>query len=73
MDFTLEVERALRVLDGAICLFDSVAGVEPQSEVRTRGPQESQIVVGGGGVGCESIPAFRPRSKVMIGCVLCGV
>lgn len=32
VDFTLEVERALRVLDSAICLFDSVAGVEPQSE-----------------------------------------
>lgn len=32
VDFTLEVERALKVLDGAICLFDSVAGVEPQSE-----------------------------------------
>ncbi|KAE8662707.1 Elongation factor G [Hibiscus syriacus] len=32
VDFMLEVERALRVLDGAICLFDSVAGVEPQSE-----------------------------------------
>lgn len=32
VDFTLEVERALRVLDGSICLFDSVAGVEPQSE-----------------------------------------
>ncbi|KAH9607159.1 hypothetical protein KSS87_005084, partial [Heliosperma pusillum] len=36
VDFTLEVERALRVLDGAICLFDSVAGVEPQSETNTR-------------------------------------
>ena len=32
MDFTVEVERSLRVLDGAIALFDSVAGVEPQSE-----------------------------------------
>src|SRR4028118_568028 len=30
--FTVEVERSLRVLDGAIALFDSVAGVEPQSE-----------------------------------------
>jgi elongation factor G len=32
VDFTVEVERSLRVLDGSIALFDSVAGVEPQSE-----------------------------------------
>src|SRR5688500_14988799 len=32
VDFTIESERSQRVLDGAVCVFDSVAGVEPQSE-----------------------------------------
>ena len=43
VDFTIEVERSLRVLDGAVCVFDGVAGVEPQSETNWRYADEANV------------------------------
>src|SRR5690554_4149329 len=43
VDFTVEVERSLRVLDGAVAIFDAVAGVEPQSEAVWRQADKYQV------------------------------
>ena len=43
VDFTIEVERSLRVLDGAIACFDGVAGVEPQSETVWRQAEKYRV------------------------------
>ena len=43
IDFTIEVKRSLRVLDGAVVVFDGVAGVEPQSETNWRYADEGNV------------------------------
>jgi elongation factor G len=43
VDFTVEVQRSLRVLDGAVAVFDAVAGVEPQSEMVWRQADEHHV------------------------------
>ncbi|MFA6274723.1 MAG: GTP-binding protein, partial [Candidatus Paceibacterota bacterium] len=43
IDFTVEVKRSLRVLDGAVVIFDGVAGVEPQSETNWRYADEGNV------------------------------
>jgi len=43
IDFTVEVKRSMRVLDAAVCVFDGVAGVEPQSETNWRYAEEAQV------------------------------
>jgi elongation factor G len=43
IDFTSEVQRSMRVLDGGVVVFDAVAGVEPQSETNWRYAEEAQV------------------------------
>src|SRR5207244_7056918 len=55
VDFTAEVERSLRVLDGGIAVFDAVAGVQPQSETVWRQATKYNVPV---------IPLINTRHRV---------
>ncbi|MBI4710076.1 MAG: elongation factor G [Nitrospirae bacterium] len=63
VDFTVEVERSLRVLDGAVAVFDAVAGVEPQSETVWRQAEKYKV---------PRIAFMNKMDKVGADFVVCG-